>query len=378
MVIRHRQRVSIQDVARACGVAPSTVSNALSGKAHVREETRNRVVEIAQQMGYRPSAIARSLRMQRTWSIGLLIADITNPFFPEVVRGVEDVVAAEQCNLILCNTDYQPEKQARYLQVLLDKQVDGLILASQSSDSQDVVQLHNDGVPFVLVNRRHHLVTADYVGLDNQKSIALVLDHLVALGHRHFAYVAGPPDSAAAEERYESFLMALKDRDLPLEPTMVMDGDYSMAAGHRAALKLAGLPTPPTAVICTNDLMALGAIDGFMEQGWRVPEDMSVVGFDDISMSSLRSIGLTTIHQPKREMGAAAAKLLLKRIKARRPPPTQEANLEPELIVRRTTAPPRAAGFSVPAISVALGRTTDVISTLKKGAHIEGEADYSR
>ncbi len=174
-----RRRVTIQKVARAYGVAPSTVSNALSGKNHVSDETRSRIVEVAQQMGYRPSAIAASLRMQRSWSIGPLIGDITNPSLPELVRGVEDVVVAEQCNLILCNTDYSPEKEASYLRLLLDKQVDGLILASQESNSEAVVDLQKQGVPFVLLKRRHHSVKASYVGLDNKGGIGSAITHLV-------------------------------------------------------------------------------------------------------------------------------------------------------------------------------------------------------
>lgn len=341
----HR-RVTIQDVARACEVAPSTVSNALSGKAHVSEETRSRIAEVAQQMGYRPSAVARSLRLQRSWSIGLLIGDITNPFFPELVRGVEDVAAAEQCDLILCNTDYSPEKEASYIQLLLDKQVDGLILASQQSDSEAVVQLQQQGVPFVLVNRRHHLVQANYVGLDNRGGIASTINHLVGLGHRRIALLRGPADSksTAAEERYHGYLAALKAHGLALDPDIVIESDYTMAAGYQAAQRLVALPDPPTSAICTSDVMALGAIDGFLERGWRVPEDVSVIGWDDIFVSSLRFIGLTSVRQDKREMGSTAARLLLKQVRAKRQRRAQEVILVPELMVRRTTAPARQSG----------------------------------
>ena len=163
-------RATIKDVARACGVAPSTVSNALSGSGYVRDDTRAQVLDAAKRLGYRASSVARGLRMQRSWSVGLLLADIANPWFPELVRGVEDVLWSAQINLVLCNTDYQAEKEDTYLRHLIDKRVDGLILASTGAESPAVPRLQAEGVPLVMLNRRHGSVATDYVGMDNSET----------------------------------------------------------------------------------------------------------------------------------------------------------------------------------------------------------------
>ena len=340
-----RRRATIRDVARACGVAPSTVSNALANKPHVAEATRRQILEVAQNVGYRGSSVARALRTQRTFTIGVLLADIANPVFPRIVRGIEDVLIRGGCMLYLCNTDGCEEKQLAYMRSLLDGHVDGLILVSQHTGSEDVMRLLDEGPPFVLIHRRNRMREFDYVGLDNRAGIALLIDHLVGFGHRRIGFIGGPRPSTAAEEREDAYEAALERHGLRLEPDLKQPGDYSIACGRAAADRLLALDRPPTAVIASNDFSALGMITRAAERGVRVPEQLSVTGFDDSFIADLPFANLTTVRQQKRAIGAAAARLLLERITTREARAAREIIFCPELIVRGTTGPPPAAAL---------------------------------
>jgi LacI family transcriptional regulator len=333
-----RSKITIKQVAAASGVAPSTVSNALTGKGYVSPETRSRVVEIAASLGYRASSVARSLRLQQTWSVGLLLADVSNPFFPAVVRGIEDVLWRKQYNLVLCNTDYRKDKEAAYLRHLLDKRLDGLILASTASDSDDVLRLQSERVPFVMLNRRHVSAKTHYVGMDNEGGVGMAMEHLLALGHRRIGFIKGRADSSAAEERYQGYRKALRQAGIPFDEALVAYGDYTIESGHAAAVGLMGRPRLPTAIVSANDFMAFGAMALFKERGLRVPEEMSVIGFDDIFVSALPWIELTTVRPQSWQLGARAAELLLALIGGQETGLAHEVILPNELIRRATTA----------------------------------------
>lgn len=340
---RSRRRATIRDVAQACGVAPSTVSNALANKPHVAEATRRQILEVAQAVGYRASSVARALRLQRTFTVGVLLADIANPVFPRIVRGIEDVLTQGGCMLYLCNTDGREDKQVAYMRSLLDSHVDGLILVSQHTESAEVMALLDQGPPFVLIHRRNRTREFDYVGLDNRSGITLLIEHLVEFGHHRIAFIGGPRPSTAAEEREEAYDSALWRHGLPVEPELKQPGDYSIECGRAAADRLLGLARPPTAVIASNDFSALGMITRAVERGRRVPGDLSVTGFDDSFIADLPFANLTTVRQQKRAIGAAAARLLLERITTRQAKAAREIIFTPELIVRGTTGPPPAA-----------------------------------
>jgi DNA-binding LacI/PurR family transcriptional regulator len=334
-----RPRVTIKDVARACGLAPSTVSNALSGSGYVAEGTRAQVLDMARRLDYRASSVARGLRLQRSWSVGLLLADIANPWFPELVRGVEDVLWSAGINLVLCNTDYQDEKEDAYLRHLVDKQVDGLILASTGAQSAAVARLQAEGVPLVMLSRRHASVATDYVGMDNAGGTAAAVGHLVGLGHRRIAFIAGRIGSSAAAERKEGFRQAMLAHLGAAPPALIEQGDYSIASGSAAARRLLARDPPPTAIVSANDFMAYGAIEVATRAGLSVPGDLSVTGFDDILVSALSLIGLTTIRPPTWRLGAAAAELLLKRVGKKAGGPRDSIILPSELVIRATTGP---------------------------------------
>jgi LacI family transcriptional regulator len=329
-------RATIKDVARAARVAPSTVSKALCGKGHFSKETQARVLEAAERLGYRSSSQARGLRLQRSWSVGLLLVDITNPWFPEIVRGVEDALWAAGINLVLCNTDYRPDKEEAYLLQLLDRGVDGLILASTAAASEAVPNLQSQGVPLVMLNRRHRTAVTDYVGMDNAGGIAQAVAHLAALGHRRIGFMAGPSGSSAATERLEGFRAAMKKQLGASADSMIEQGDYSIASGFAAARKL--LARGPTAIVSANDFMAYGAIDAILQAGLGVPRDVSLTGFDNNFVSALPAIGLSTVDPQTRMLGAEAARLILRRI-ADKKAPVESIILPTRLVIRHSTAP---------------------------------------
>jgi DNA-binding LacI/PurR family transcriptional regulator len=337
MAKKKTRRVSIKTVAEECGVAPSTVSYALNNSRYVTPETKRRILESAERLGYRASAVARGLRMQRSWSVGLLLTSISNPFYPEVARGVEDVVNQNECNLILCNTDYQEDKQDRYVRVLIDRQVDGIILGSHPTEKHlnDLKQAH---IPFVLLNKGIGVLKGDCVAIDNQGGIATAVDHLVALGHRRIGFIRGHAMSGATPEREKSFIDSVKRHGLRFDKELVVPGHYDYVSGQIGCQRLLNLTPRPTAIVAASDLMALGAIEAIRSAGMNVPVDISVVGFDDIFISGLPEIQLTTIGVAKRELGAAAARLLLERMDGQGQPDPCEIVFPTRLIERKTTA----------------------------------------
>lgn len=338
-----RKRVTIRDVAQATGLALSTVSNALAGKNYVSEETRALVLRATEKLGYRASTVARALRMQRSFTIGVLIADVANPSSAEFVRGVEDVATREKCILLLCNTDGDEDRQVAHMRTLMDRQVDGIVLISQHCSSPRVRQLMEEGPPFVLVQRRNEAFSEDYVGSDNVGGIREAVRHVHGLGHRDIGFIRGPADSSSARERLETFTRAAAELGLKVGRGTVFPGDYSFNSGVEAARHFLGLRKRPTCILASSDMSAIGVMQVALDAGLSIPADLSVVGLDDILLAAVRSINLTTIQLQKRDMGAEAAELLVGRIKQ----PTRPAKqivLPTRLIVRGTTAAPAAVG----------------------------------
>lgn len=334
-------KVSIFDVSREAGVAVSTVSNALSNKTIVRETTRERVQAAADKLGYRVSVVARSLRMQRTFTLGVLLADIANPSSPDFLRGIEDVADREQCSLLVCNTDGQLEKQLAQMRVLLDRRVDGLVMLSQHCEQPEIrALLENGDTPYVMIQRRslHH--DDNYVGANNEEGIGAAVKHLVGLGHQRIALIRGPRDSSTADERYEAYLNRLHAYQLPLQADYVAQGDYHVSGGYTAAKQFFALDPRPTAILAANDMSAIGVMNAAHEAGLRIPQDLSLIGLDDIEMASFSPINLTTIALPRREMGAAATSLVMKIIRQKSLPKPKQKIFPMKLIVRGSTGRP--------------------------------------
>jgi LacI family transcriptional regulator len=337
--VSERKRATIRDVAEATGLALSTVSNALAGKHYVTDETRTLVQEAAERLGYRASAVARGLRMRRSFAIGVLVADVANPSSADFVRGVEDVAMAEKCSIFLCNTDGDEERQLWHMRTLLDRQVDGMVLISQHCSSPAVRACLGGDPPFVLIQRRNFDHPDDYVGSDNVTGLSQALHHLHNLGHQRIGFVRGPADSSSALERQQTFQSHVGSLGLHDDPDLIFPGDYTFAAGVAAADHLLHLRRPPTAIFASSDMNAMGVIETAAGVGLNLPRDLSVVGLDDIALASFKSINLTTVRLRKREMGAAAAAVLMQRIRGRTGPGFEQI-FPTDLVVRGSTCPP--------------------------------------
>jgi LacI family transcriptional regulator len=335
-----KARATITDVASEAGVHPSTVSRVLNGHAGstIREATRERVLAAAEVLGYRPSALARSLRLKRTLTLGMLVPDITNPFFSSIIKGAEDAARERGYNLILCNSEDQPEREAAYLLLLRERQVDGVLIASSQMADETIEGLRADSFPFVLVNRAAQDGEDLAVVVDNHAAAVEVVAHLAALGHRRVGHIAGPQNTTTGRDRREGYEAGVRAHGLADEPALVVEADaFSEDAGDRAlGIMLAG-PAQPTAVFAANDLIAVGMLQRLRRIGVRVPDDLSIVGFNDIPLAGLLEPALTTVRVPQLAMGVAGAHLLIDRLEGR-PIGEIRLTLPTELVIRASSA----------------------------------------
>ncbi len=327
----------MREVAERAGVSVTTVSHVINNTRTVSPDTRRRVEEVMQTLGYQPNVLARSLRRGVTHTIGIILPDSANPYFAEVVRGIEDTSFAQGYSVILCNSDNDLEKEHHYTNVLVEKQVDGIIFVAAGLSADNIHKLQARRVPLVLVDRHVPDVQVDEVLADNQHGGWLATRHLIDLNHRSIACIAGPAGLRSSSERVEGYRLALESAGILFDPKWVVEGDFQYQSGCSAAKKLFHHQPSPTAIFACNDLMAIGAFRFAHEKNLRVPEQLSIVGFDDVHLASYTNPPLTTIRQSKREMGAQAAKLLLERIAQQDLEPHQEI-LDTELVIRGSTA----------------------------------------
>jgi LacI family transcriptional regulator len=333
-MIAKREKVSIIDVARRAGVSPATVSRVLNKTANVSPELKERVLSAVSELNYVPDPFAHGMRTKRTRSIGLIISDITNPFFPELARGVEDYVSSLGYSLILCNTDAKPENEKRYVELLLNKGIDGLMFTSLRIGEDVIRSLLNDGIPCILVGRKpENIEGLVYVVTDNYRGGCIAGEYLFSLGHRRFAHISGPLDNSAGRERLAGFIDALKKRGIKEKDITIINSDFTMEGGYKSAEDILRLETLPSGIFFANDAMAIGALQRFWEDRISIPETFSIIGFDNIKVSGLVSPPLTTISQEIYRIGQLSARELIKIIEGEKGEPVI---LEPKLIERRS------------------------------------------
>ena len=334
-----RRRPTITDVARRARVSPAAVSYVLNGQPGVGEVSRRRVLEAAEVLGYRRNRLARGLRDGRTHVLGLLLANIANPFYPEIAAGVIAVAAQSGYQVFLSHTGEDQEQQLREVQALSDHGCDGLIFTSVTEANAKMLrELLKAGPYFVQAVRRVRGIAADYVGIDNESAGRDVMRHLIAFGHTDIAVIAGPLASSASRGRYQGMLEVLTEAGLTLAPERFAESTLTREDGYAAANRLLRTLKRPTAIACGNDMIALGAIDAAMDAGLRVSADLAVTGFDDMSFASSRMVNLTTISQPLREIGSTSVELLTSRLRDPSQPP-REVILPHRLIVRGSSSP---------------------------------------
>jgi LacI family transcriptional regulator len=324
----------IKDVAKLAGVSPACVSLALNEKPYVSKEAKQRIYKAVRELGYRPNIVARSLRKKSTGIIGLVLSDIANPFFPEIARGVEERAREFGFNVILCNTDADPFQEKKSIEILLSRQIDGLIITSAHSTA-NLNEYLRENCPIVLVNRDPFPGRFDFVGIDNISSARMAVNHLIKLGHQRIAFIEGEPESPASFGRYEGYKKALQEAGFSLQENYVKMGYLKYEGGYRAMISFLKEPSPPTAVFCANDMMALGAIDACKEKGVKVPQNIAVVGFDDMWIASLKTVQLTTVRQPRYQMGAKAVDFMIERIQGERGE-IKRVMLPTKLVIRQT------------------------------------------
>ena len=329
----------MRDVAQRAGVSISTVSHVVNNSRPVSEAYRQRVLEAMAELGYRPNALARSLRRQETNTLGMIVPDSANPFFAEIARAIEDTSFAKDYSVILCNSEGDLDKQRAYTDVLIEHRVAGILFVAAGVSTELVNDLHQRRVPLVLVDREVPGVVVDCVLTNHAQGGRLAVEHLVTLGHRRIACVSGSSELSPSADRLTGYRLELERHGLPLDPDLVKKGDFQFESGYQAAQALLDLAEPPTAIFACNDLMAVGCMRAAVERGLKVPQDLSIVGFDDIRLASFTNPPLTTVAQPKYEIGSWATKLLLQRIQDLDAPP-QVKRLENQLRVRSSTTLP--------------------------------------
>lgn len=331
----------MRDVAERAGVSVTSVSHVINHTRRVSDDLRERVLLAMDELGYQPNALARSLRRKETHTLGVIVPNSADPFFGEVTRGVEDTCFEQGYSIILCNSDSDLAKELHYTNVLSEKRVDGILfVAAGGKSTEHIHSLKNQGTPLVVVDRHVPDLTLDVVLVNNAWGGWLATRHLIDLGHRRIGCITGPSDLTLSAERVTGYRRALQEAGLPVDESLIVKGDFQFESGYRAALYFLGLHPPPTAIFANNDLMAAGVINAALKLGCAVPADLSVVGFDDVPLASFVYPLLTTVAQPKYDMGVVAITMLLERLNNPDMPPRQTL-LETQLIVRDSTAPPK-------------------------------------
>lgn len=320
--------VTIKDVARRAGVSTATVSRVLNEHPSIAQDARQKVHDAIEELGYRPNAIARSLRITTTSTLGLVLGSISNPFFAELARAVEDEARANGYAVIIGNADERPDQQDHYVGTLLERRVDGLLIVPTADGSQLVRDAVARGDHVVLVDREVPNVDAPFVRVDGRRAIYELVDHLVALGHHRIGLIAGPQTTSTSRERLRTFVAALSRHGLPYLSELVQVKDFHRDGGAEAARNLLELPEPPSVVFAAGNPLGDGALWEFRTQGLDVPGDIGLAVFDDLPWFSLLDPPITAIDQPTRLLGRAAVNVLLARMRGESlEPPSLQAQL---------------------------------------------------
>lgn len=330
---------SIKDVARLAGVSHSTVSRALRNSSRVSNETIEKIRRIAAESGYRASAVGRSLATRRTNTIGVVVTTITDAFAAEVVSGIEEAAALRDYSIFLANSGADPDREMRVVHTLEERRVDGIVVTASRVGALYVPMLSKMRVPIVLLNNQHPSEFAHSVMIANSEASAAATQHLIDLGHRRIAYIGDRNGRQSDTERFAGYRHALDAADLSFEPELVFHGDGNPEGGMEGVARLMALANPPTAIFCYDDMTAIGALRRIRMLGMRVPEDVSLIGFDDLPIVRYSDPPLTTVRQPMPQMGRQAMETLLDILAGS----TANHNIKVpgELIVRESTAAPK-------------------------------------
>ncbi|MCC5908843.1 MAG: LacI family DNA-binding transcriptional regulator [Clostridiaceae bacterium] len=329
---------NIREVAKQAGVSVATVSRVLNHPESVSATTMELVLATMEKMQYTPNGFARSLALNRSSTIALLIPNILNPLYPQIAKGVEDVAHQKGYNILLCNTEENKEKERDYLDMLIEKRVGGFILTSSQLENKDLQKIKNQNVPFVMVGRNIEDIDANMVFTDYYMGAYQITQHLIEVGYSKIAHITGSLNQIENLEKRRGYEKALEEAGISLQSQYIVEGNNEIEGGYLGAKKLLKSKEKPQAIFAANDLMAIGAIDAIKSSGLHIPEDVAIVGFDDITMAALIEPKLTTISQPVYKMGLIAARLLFESIENGQQEDgfQQKIFLQPKLKVRKS------------------------------------------
>ncbi len=333
--------VTSRDIARELGLSQTTVSRALRGDPRVAPATLATVRAAAERLGYVPDAAARTLSSGRTQTVGVVVADILNPFYPEIVEVLHGELLHEGYATVLLNEPLGPDLARQ----LGGRTVDGLIVVAATLDAAFVERLPAMGIPLVLLNRYVDGADVDRVLSDNVAGGALAVEHLLGLGHRRIGLIAGPANTSTSRDREQGIRAALARHGVAFDEALRREGSFTHHSGHQHCSELLRLPQPPSAIVCASDVVAFGALDAAKRLGVSVPGELSVIGYDDLAMAGWEAFALTTVRQPLTQMAKRAVRVLLARLGGAAAPdaPPQREIFPPQLVKRETTAPPQGA-----------------------------------
>jgi DNA-binding LacI/PurR family transcriptional regulator len=330
---------TIYDVAKEAGVSIASVSNAINGKGNIGKKKREEIFKVMERLQYQPSVIASALMGKKTFTLGLLIPDVSNPFFAEIARSVEDLAHHVGYSVIVCSTDNQDERVEKYIRLLEQKSVDGIMIGTGVENTEILLQLAEKSVPIIMIAREVSAMSVHSVLTDDFKGGSLAAQHLLELGHSRMAVLSENLKVSSSVERVKGFKFALFEAGLAIEEDDILSCESTIRDGRRAAAELIRRGNRPSALFCCNDLLAIGALQAAKEAGVRVPEELSVVGFDNTILSTVTSPMLTTIAQPMEQMVKLAFDLLIGDSE-QEDTIKQRIVMQPELIVRESTSNP--------------------------------------
>lgn len=339
---------TIRDVAQLAGVSTATVSHVLNNTRAVSESSKDRVLAAMEQLNYQPNAVARSLRVSQTLTIGLIVPDVNIPFFAWVARAIEEAARDAGYSVILCNSGWSLAQELTYLDDLRARRVDGLICISVELTSEHIQPLVKRHMPVVWFEQARGSGVSDAVVIDNFRGAYEATSHLIGLGHRRIGCILGLGQAQLTSDRIRAYRQALSDSGIAFDEGLLFAGNYVPAAGLAGARQLLSLAQPPSAIFAFNDMMALGALQAASERGLRVPEDLALMGFDGIAMTEYTSPPLTTVQQPIGEMSRIAIEMLLDRINDRAPNESRTVQVQPTLVARASTLGYAAARRGAP------------------------------
>jgi len=331
-------RKTLKDVAKKAGVSIAVASRVLGNYGYVSEKNRTKVSKVAEEIGYQPNILARSLKTRKTYSIGVIISDVTTFFFTSVVRGIEDVANQNGYHVTLCNSDEDPEKEREYLEELYKRRVDGIIISPTSRNIAYVKKIMRSGIPVVLVDRRIDGIDTAQIVVDNEWGSHEAVKYLINLGYRRIGVINGLQGIRTSEERFAGYQRALEEGGIKIDPNLIKYGDFRMKKGGKAMVEFLRMKNIPEAVFVTNEVMTTGALLALKEHEVRIPEQIGIVGFDDPVWASLINPPLTAVRQPSYSIGSIACQALLQKIRKsnRERSLHEKIVLKPKLIIRQS------------------------------------------